>query len=69
MFQLMWVVFVFQGTKTPGLFRLQCNTHPGLLSAGVKWAEMLHNPSGPCILGAPQQRGQNQSTKSNKIQK
>ena len=36
MFQRIWVVFVFQGTKTPGLFRLQCSAHPGLLSVGPK---------------------------------
>ena len=68
MFQPIWVVFVFKSTKTHGLFRLQCSAHPGLLSVGPKvafsgaqkWAEMTHNP---CILGGPQQRGQNQSTK------
>ena len=31
MFQPMWVVFVFQGTKTPGLFRLQCSTRRSLV--------------------------------------
>ena len=31
-------VFVFQGTKTPGLFRLQCSTHPSILSVGPKVA-------------------------------
>ena len=60
MFQPTWVVFVFQGTKTPSLFRLQCSAQPGLLSVGQKWAKMLHDP---CILGGPQQRGQDHSTK------
>ena len=67
MFQPIWVVFVFQGTKTPGLFGLQGSAHLGLLSASPKLAflgtqngaEMLHNP---CIPGGPQQKGQNQST-------
>ena len=26
MFQPIWVVFVFKGTKNPGLFHLQCST-------------------------------------------
>ena len=36
MFQPIWVVFVFQGTKTPVLFWLQCSAHPGLLSVRPK---------------------------------
>ena len=36
MFQPKWVVFVFQGTKTPGLLSLQCSAHPGLLLVGLK---------------------------------
>ena len=36
MYQPIWMAFVFQATKTPGLFRLQWSANPSLLSAGPK---------------------------------
>ena len=60
MFHPIWVVFVFEGTKTPVYSGCSAAPHLSSHRQAQKWAEMLHYP---CILGGPQQRGQNRSTK------
>ena len=69
------MVLLFKGITPPNQFPLHSRGYPkkgGKIRIGCltpafweahKWAEMLHHP---CILGDPQQRGQNQSKKKNK---